>query len=45
VLLLNVRAVASGPVATTMTPENLRRAYGAADLGEDGRAAEALWAP
>ena len=43
VLLLNVRAVASGPVATTMTPENLRRAYGAADIGADERA-EALWA-
>ncbi|WP_217915332.1 zinc ABC transporter ATP-binding protein AztA [Miltoncostaea marina] len=43
VLLLNVRAVASGPAATTMTPDNLRRAYGAADLGDDQRA-EALWA-
>ncbi len=32
VLLLNVRAVAEGPVATTMTPENLRRAYGG-DMG------------
>ena len=44
VLLLNVRAVAAGPAATTMTPENLRRTYGAADLEEDGRPAEALWA-
>jgi len=42
VLLLNVRAVASGPVAETMTPENLRRAYGAAGVG-DGRA-EVPWA-
>jgi manganese/zinc/iron transport system ATP- binding protein len=43
VLLLNVRAVASGPVATTMTPEALQRAYGAVDLDGDARA-EALWA-
>ena len=42
VLLLNVRAVASGPVAGTMTPENLRRAYGAAGVG-DARA-EVPWA-
>lgn len=28
VLLLNVRAIASGPVETTFTPENLRKAYG-----------------
>ncbi|MBL8164787.1 MAG: metal ABC transporter ATP-binding protein [Anaerolineae bacterium] len=28
VLLLNVRAVASGPVAQTFTPANLRRTYG-----------------
>jgi len=30
VTLLNVRVVASGPVAEVFTPENLRRAYGAA---------------
>jgi len=28
VFILNVRAIAAGPVATTFTPENLRRAYG-----------------
>jgi manganese/zinc/iron transport system ATP- binding protein len=28
VLLLNVRAIASGPVSDVFTPENLRRAYG-----------------
>jgi manganese/zinc/iron transport system ATP- binding protein len=28
VLLLNVRTIAQGPVETTFTPENLRRAYG-----------------
>ena len=43
VLLLNVRAVASGPVATTMTAANLRRTYGAGDIGGDERA-EASWA-
>lgn len=43
VLLLNVRAVAAGPPATTMTPEALRSAYGAADLGAAGREAP-LWA-
>jgi manganese/zinc/iron transport system ATP- binding protein len=30
VTLLNVRVIASGPVAEAFTPENLRRAYGAA---------------
>ena len=30
VTLLNVRVIASGPVADVFTPENLRRAYGAA---------------
>lgn len=29
VAILNVELVAAGPVGTTMTPENLRRAYGA----------------
>lgn len=29
VLLLNMRLVAAGPTETTLTPENLRRAYGA----------------
>jgi manganese/zinc/iron transport system ATP- binding protein len=28
VVLLNMRVVASGPVATTFTPENLRKTYG-----------------
>jgi manganese/zinc/iron transport system ATP- binding protein len=28
VLLLNVRAIAAGPMATTFTPENLARTYG-----------------
>jgi manganese/zinc/iron transport system ATP- binding protein len=28
VLLLNVRAIAAGPVKEVFTPENLRRAYG-----------------
>jgi manganese/zinc/iron transport system ATP- binding protein len=42
-LLLNVRAVAAGPVAEVLTPETLRRAYGAAaEPGDD--AMEALWA-
>jgi manganese/zinc/iron transport system ATP- binding protein len=28
VLLLNMRVIAAGPMATTLTPENLRRTYG-----------------
>jgi manganese/zinc/iron transport system ATP- binding protein len=36
-LLLNVRAVAAGPVAEVLTPETLRRAYGAA-VSEDEEA-------
>jgi manganese/zinc/iron transport system ATP- binding protein len=45
VLLLNVRAIASGPTAEIMTPENLRRAYGGGDPSEDAREAEgAPWA-
>ena len=45
VLLLNVRAVASGPPAQTMTPENLRRTYGAIEIGAAGEpAGEAVWA-
>ena len=44
-LLLNVRAVASGPPAQTMTPENLRRTYGAIEIGAPGEPAEeAVWA-
>ena len=43
VLLLNVRAIAEGPVAAAMTPGNLRRAYGAGDVGEDEREG-AVWA-
>lgn len=42
VLLLNVRAIASGPVDEVLTPETLRRAYGAATVTADD--AEALWA-
>lgn len=44
VLLLNVRAVACGPVEATMTSENLRRVYGAADIGALSPEG-ALWAP
>ena len=43
VTLLNVRVIASGPVAEAFTPENLRRAYGAAvrnpRVGEPGASA------
>lgn len=44
-LLLNVRAVACGPVHEAMTPENLRRTYGAAeDAAPVGApAAEVAW--
>lgn len=41
-LLLNVRAVAAGPVAEVLTPDILRRAYGAAAGRGDER--EAVWA-
>ncbi len=44
VLLLNVRAIACGPVASTMTPDNLRRVYGAADIGAPA-AEGAAWVP
>jgi len=38
VLLINVRTVAAGPVAEVLTPETLRRAYGAAAAtGDDDR--------
>jgi manganese/zinc/iron transport system ATP- binding protein len=43
VLLLNVRAVAIGPAAETMTPENLRRAYGGGEA-DDGEREGVLWA-
>jgi manganese/zinc/iron transport system ATP- binding protein len=45
-LLLNVRTIACGPVAETLTAENLRRAYGAAaSLPEGaGGAEESTWA-
>jgi manganese/zinc/iron transport system ATP- binding protein len=43
VLLLNVRAVASGPVATTMTRENLRRTYGG-ETDAEGEREAAPWA-
>ena len=41
VVLLNLRLIASGPTATTFTPDNLRRAYGAR-LGVLDAAGEAL---
>jgi manganese/zinc/iron transport system ATP- binding protein len=45
VLLLNVRAIASGPVSDTMTTANLRRAYGGdLDEGPGGAREGALWA-
>jgi manganese/zinc/iron transport system ATP- binding protein len=43
VLLLNVRAIAAGPVGEVLTPETLRRAYGAG-AREEGNEAEASWA-
>lgn len=43
-LLLNVRAIACGPVAEALTPEGLRRAYGAAVEHEEGGLEESLWA-
>lgn len=39
VTLLNVRAIASGPVGEAFTPENLRRAYGATIRGREPAAA------
>ena len=45
-LLLNVRAVACGPVDEVMTAENLRRTYGAADLDAPAiPAPEVAWGP
>jgi manganese/zinc/iron transport system ATP- binding protein len=41
-LLLNVRAIAAGPVADVLTAETLRRAYGAVAADSDDR--EASWA-
>ncbi|MBI4607043.1 MAG: metal ABC transporter ATP-binding protein [Planctomycetes bacterium] len=41
VVLLNLRLVAAGPVATTFTPENIHRAYGGRPTGLS-QAAEAL---
>lgn len=41
-LLLNVRVVAAGPVAESLTTENVRRAYGAGALAEDEP--QASWA-
>jgi manganese/zinc/iron transport system ATP- binding protein len=43
-LVLNVRAVACGPVGETIVPETLRRAYGTAAADEDGAPEEPLWA-
>lgn len=42
-LLLNVRPIAAGPAAEVLTPENLRRAYGA-DTALQPAAAGAPWA-
>jgi manganese/zinc/iron transport system ATP- binding protein len=44
VMLLNVRSIASGPVAETFTEENLRRTYGGriAFLGQNGNEPAAL---
>jgi manganese/zinc/iron transport system ATP- binding protein len=44
VLLLNVRTIADGPPALTMTPENLRRAYGGGDPAAANEAEGAPWA-
>jgi manganese/zinc/iron transport system ATP- binding protein len=43
-LLLNVRAVAAGPVAEVLVPETIRRAYGAAAIGGDDEREAAAWA-
>ncbi len=43
-LLLNVRAVASGPVAEVLRPEVVRRAYGAGVAAGPGGDPEASWA-
>ncbi len=43
-LLLNVRAIACGPVAETLVPEQLRRAYGAAAVGDAGIEEQSTWA-
>jgi manganese/zinc/iron transport system ATP- binding protein len=45
-LLMNVRAVACGPVAESLSEENVRRAYGAVLLDGDGegRREEGAWA-
>lgn len=42
-LLLNVRAVACGPVSDVVVPEQLRRAYGAGVTAGDGVGTEATW--
>jgi manganese/zinc/iron transport system ATP- binding protein len=42
-LLLNVRAIACGPVDEALTPETLRRAYGAALADPAPDATEGLW--
>lgn len=44
VLLLNVRTIAMGPVATTMTPENLRRAYGGDGIDDAAESEGVTWA-
>ena len=43
-LLLNVRAVAAGPVADVLTPEVVRRAYGAAAAAASAGRREDAWA-
>lgn len=43
VVLLNVRPIAEGPVDEVMTPENLRRAYGAADILAHHTPEDAPW--
>ena len=42
-LVLNVRAVAAGPVEEVLVPQTLRRAYGVA-VGAQGEAEELTWA-
>ncbi len=44
VLLLNVRTIAMGPAATTMTPENLRRAYGGDGVDDAAESEGVTWA-
>jgi manganese/zinc/iron transport system ATP- binding protein len=43
-LLLNVRAIAAGPVADALSAESLRRAYGAVIEGDEGGLETSTWA-